>query len=451
MRYEENIKLLKKSPNIFREVIQTKPLNSIYEVVDTKVGVPTVKINLENKRIYLHSKYDPYREAEKFAEENLDSSVENYIVIGMGFAYHIENLIEKAPNANFYILETNKNIFRLALDYIDLNNILNNNRVKVHLSDSALEISDILRDLLFTPKSKLIIHNPSINIMSEELRDIKYLLEEFKMLSSSVESHSLIMQENFDSNINQRSKNVDVLFNKFKDKPLYIISAGPSLDKNIKELSKIKDKGIIMVVGRAVKSLIKEGITPDIIIITDPSPHLYNNQLKDIDINVPIIVLSTCDKNVMLNYKGDKLIALQKGYLPAEEYAKTNNNILVKTGGSVATTALDVGIRMRCNPITFVGQDLAFTDSKTHSVNTNSRDVIQSKNLREVEDVNGNRIYTSKNLFIYLRWIQNRINQENDILFIDATEGGAKIKGTKILTLRNTIEKYSRKSFGKNL
>ncbi len=135
-------------------------------------------------------------------------------------------------------------------------------------------------------------------------------------------------------------------------------------------------------------------------------------QLGGLEINVPIIVLSTCDKNVMLSYKGQKLIALQEGYTPAEEYAKLNNHKLVQTGGSVATTALDVAINMGCNPIIFVGQDLAYTDGKSHSKDTFSKSMDSSKNLREVEDVYGNRIYAPKNLYSYLRWIQNRIKLE---------------------------------------
>ena len=106
---------------------------------------------------------------------------------------------------------------------------------------------------------------------------------------------------------------------------------------------------------------------------------------------------------------------------------------------------------MGCNPIVFVGQDLAFTDNKTHSKATYSKDITVSENLREVEDIYGNIVYTPKNLYIYLRWIQNRINKEESITFIDATEGGARIKGTEILTLEKAIDKYSNKNIRKKM
>ncbi|MBI4752768.1 motility associated factor glycosyltransferase family protein [Candidatus Desantisbacteria bacterium] len=45
-------------------------------------------------------------------------------------------------------------------------------------------------------------------------------------------------------------------------------------------------------------------------------------------------------------------------------------------------------------------------------------------------------------MWTWVRWFEYQIQQRPDITYIDATEGGAKIFGTKILTLRETIDKY---------
>ncbi|NLY76508.1 MAG: motility associated factor glycosyltransferase family protein [Tissierellia bacterium] len=452
MFFDENIKLLKKNYlNIYKDMININPNQDIYEVVKTKTDQYTLKINQDKKTSFLHSKYNPYREAVNIAEENYHKSVSNYIVFGLGFGYHVEQLIVKAPNADFYIIETNKEVFRLALENVDLKNIINNDRVHLCVSDDITEISEILSSTFLLNDIKIVLHNASMKIMPNNLIDIKYLLEEYIMKESSYKKLATQLRENFNSNIVNYDENVDVLFNKYNNIPLYIVSAGPSLDRNIKDLKKAKRRGIILSVGRAVKPLLKENIKPDLIIITDPSPYLYVNQLKGLDLEVPIIVLSTCDKNVMLKYMGRRLIALQRGYPEAEKYAKEHNHKLVQTGGSVATTALDVAINMGCNPIIFVGQDLAYTENRTHSEGAYSRDIALHNNLREIEDVYGNIVYTPRNLYSYLRWIQNRIKREKDITFIDATEGGAKIIGTKILTLKETIEKYSNRNIEFNI
>jgi len=452
MFYSDNMKLLeKKYPLIYKDIVKINPDKNTYEIIKTKTNQFTLKINQGNTTYFLHSKYDPNREAINIAEDNYNETIKNYVIFGLGFGYHVEQLMQMALDANFYIIEMNKEVFKLALENVDLSDIINDDRVHLYVLDDISEIGKILKNVLSLDYTKIILHNSSMKLIPDNLVEMVYLLEEYKMKEYSIEKFTPLLEENFKSNIRNYDENVDILFNRIKNIPLYIISAGPSLDKNIKELKKAKGKGIILSVGRAVRPLLKENIEPDLIVIIEPSSYLYDMQLKGLDIDVPIIVLSTCDKNVMLKYKGKKLIAFQEGYPLAEKYAKEYNHKLFQTGGSVATTALDIAINMGCNPIIFVGQDLAFTDNRTHSKDTYSKDITLHNNLRPIEDVYGNIVYTPKNLYSYLRWIQNRIKKESNIIFIDATEGGAKIIGTKILTLKEAIEKYSNKNIMFNI
>ncbi len=420
--------------------------NQKLELISTKQrNMPTIQATIDNKSYIFYSKYDPSRDSKAFAEEVYDKNIENYLIYGLGLGYHIgalEKLIKsKDNNYHIYIIECNKDILKLAIENVNLNEILNNKKITFIMMENERESYEKLNKILSIGNIKIGIHRPSLSIISKEFIELRYLLEEFQMKQNAINSTKDMLEKNFKENIKNFNSNVDILFNKYINKPLFLVAAGPSLDRNIQELIKVKDNGVILSVGRAVRPLLAAGIIPDYIIITDPSDFLYDMQLKGVEINVPIIVLSTCDKNVMLNYKGYKYIALQEGYPPAEEYAKNKTLQLIKTGGSVATTGLDVAIRMGSNPIIFVGQDLAFTENKTHSKHTFSKDVIESNSLRNVEDVYGNIIQTSKNLYIYLRWIQNRIIEEKDIEFIDATEGGARIKGTKIMRLGEVIER----------
>ena len=58
-----------------------------------------------------------------------------------------------------------------------------------------------------------------------------------------------------------------------------------------------------------------------------------------------------------------------------------------------------------------------------------------------MKDIYGHDIPTAKNLNLYRKWIEQRI-QKTDAMeteFIDATEGGARIEGTKIRELHEVI------------
>jgi len=424
--------------------------NHAYNIIETRISnMPTIKAIIGDKSYFLYSKYDPIRDSKVFAEEEYDENIDCYLVYGLGFGYHIrqlEDLLKQnGRKYHIYVIECNSEIHKLAAENIDLDEVINDKNITFVLMENNKLSYDKLNRILRLDNIKISIHRPSLNIIPDDFIELKYLFEEFQVKKSTIDTSSNILHENFKVNIDNYDESVDVLFNKFNNKPLYLISAGPSLDKNINELIKVKESGIILSVGRAVRPLLAANVIPDYIIITDPSDYLYTMQLKGLDIDVPIIVLSTCDKNVMLNYKGFKFIAFQEGYTPAEDYAKKINCSLIKTGGSVATTGLDLAIKMGCNPIIFVGQDLAFPENKTHSKDTFSKNIIESDGLRELEDINGNTIQTSKNLYIYLRWIQNRIAEERSIRFIDATEGGARIKGTEVIRLSDVIkiEQYS--------
>jgi len=60
-----------------------------------------------------------------------------------------------------------------------------------------------------------------------------------------------------------------VLKDKFKNKPAVILSAGPSLDKNIENLKPYRDKVVVFCVGVAFKTAVKHGIIPDFVAVID--------------------------------------------------------------------------------------------------------------------------------------------------------------------------------------
>ena len=228
--------------------------------------------------------------------------------------------------------------------------------------------------------------------------------------------------------------------NQFAGKDLYIIAAGPSLDINFKELKKVGADGIILATGTVLKKLVNHGIRPDYVIITDANAAVYP-QIEGIgNIGVPLLYLSTVYHKVVKDYVGDKYFICQKDYNLSEAFACQNGYRLFNTGGSVSTTALDIGIQFGCKRIIFVGLDLAFTNNLDHATGTPVRRWVDTSDRRQVEDIDGGLVSTGKNLDIYRKWIEKRILDEKDISFIDATEGGAKIKGTIIKKLAEVLK-----------
>ncbi|RXJ02278.1 DUF115 domain-containing protein [Anaerobacillus alkaliphilus] len=444
MLLDLNKKLLKEHMpetfNTFKQLFGHGGDGERYEILPTKTGLPTVKLKQNDKTIFIHSQYNPMNEASVFAEANYKSDIRTYIVYGLGLLYHIEALLNIDSSIKVYIIESNEDIIHAALNNIDLSSIAANKNVSIIYNSNPYQFVREINSLLKIKNSKLVLHLPSVQVIPEIYREIRYLFEEYRIRSNSINRTSDLMTSNFSENINNFHGSFEELGINYKGLPYFIVSAGPSLDKNKRELINVKGKSIILAVGTAVKPLLQVGVLPDLIVITDPE-ELVCNQLEGIEIDIPIIVLSTCNKNILKNYKGTKFVAFQTGFPLAEEFARKKGYKTISTGGSVATAALDIAINLNANPIIFVGQDLAFTDEKSHAKDTYFFQEIQNrKSLRPIKDINNQVVYTSKNLYSYLRWIENRIAQEKDIEFFDATEGGAKISGTKITSLDEFIK-----------
>jgi hypothetical protein len=97
--------------------------------------------------------------------------------------------------------------------------------------------------------------------------------------------------------------------------------------------------------------------------------------------------------------------------------------------------------------IILIGQDLAFTGGQSHTKGLegalgNNDEYIQSRELVEVEGIDGTMLQTDIQMFFYKKWFENTIsNYKGEIKVIDATEGGARINGAEIMTLDNTINR----------
>lgn len=443
MFLEKNMNLLlRKYPLLYSQLLEISDTdNKQYKMLQTKTNTYTCVCKVDNRELYLHSKYDPIKEVKQFVKNNIEKNYSNYILYGFGLGYVIQQLMEQSPEAQIFVFETNLELFKQACAYIDLSSIIESERVKLIIESDLQGFAYQFQYYINKPDTKLLIHLPSVEIISEAFVELKYILEEFR-IKERCTGQGELFTNNFNENIKNYDASVDTLFNKFNNVPLVLVSSGPSLNKNIHLLREIKGKAVIIAVGRSLKPLLEIGVEPDFVAMLDPNEIIYD-QIKDIETQIPFIVSSNCYEKVMQNHKGLKLIALKAGDPLAEEYASKYHYKTVQSGGSVATMALDAAIQFGCNPIIFVGQDLAYTGGKNYVKGTAFyQEDIDVQQLRKVQGNTEEVVYTTKGLSIFKRWIENRIRGIQHTVFINATEGGAKIEGTVSISLQKVIEKY---------
>ena len=125
-----------------------------------------------------------------------------------------------------------------------------------------------------------------------------------------------------------------------------------------------------------------------------------------------------------------------------------NDKVLpdVSTGGSVACSGFSLLHKLGYETIILVGQDLAFTDNKSHADGTfeEKMPVMDTEGMEMVKGNYVDKIPTRMDLRIFLNWFQKYIHDIKEanpnIRVVNATAGGAYIEGTEIRALDDIIE-----------
>lgn len=257
---------------------------------------------------------------------------------------------------------------------------------------------------------------------------------------------SIVGIRNMLNNYSEISNNpgVNLLKDAFKGVPAVCVAAGPSLDKNIKLIKSAVPNAVIFCVDAALKPLLDQGIRPHFVTSLEREIEVVN-LFKDIKEDLTGIYLAACPvvfNEVYQAYSGPRLIVyrqfdhfkwlmLKRGMLPIKA-----------SPGNMSFTMAEY---MGCDPIILVGQDLALDGQKTNVTDTEHPEGYADTYLNEPQfEVKGNyqdKVMTTRSLSIMLDGFNCDVPNYKGVC-INATEGGAYIEGTKIMTLFEAISQY---------
>lgn len=441
--WENNMNLLKDKDIQLFEILTNATENEEREYIlsFTNTGDVVLSVDTESYgHVMLSSSVNPWQEAIIYSDELDIKNAKRCIIFGMGMSYHIQCIKSLQHLREIVVLENDLEQLRICMMYTNMKSLLSDKRVKIVLCD---KVSDYTEWLSRSEDTVYKIWYPSIKIIKNSA--IRELLENYWINISSADNLGGILLNNFEENQKLCDKPVDVLQENFKDKDLIIVGAGPSLDDSLDYLRKLSsnDNVRILCVGKVAKKIISENIIPSYIVMIDGKAST-RWQIKGIEnCGVPLIYLSTVAYSVAKDYKGTRYIAYQEGIESSKEYAEKEGLTIFQSGGSVATFAIDMAIRMKCKRVICVGLDMGYIDERTHAKGIGSK-IYNKKSLRKVEAVGGGEIYTSKTLDIYRRWIERRIENVKEIKFINASSG-AKIHGMEEKSLREIGAEYCNK------
>ena len=440
----------------------------------TRTGAWTVRVATpDGQATYLHSRYDPVAEAERFIASVPIEDKFCFVLSGSGLGYPVQALSNRLRGDAFIIcIEPSIRLLATALSCVDLFDVIASGRLILLFDDDKTRLHERLKDFgtLMMLGAQFIRHAPSMRVAEEEYAAISTVIAEFvtytRMSLLTLVSKSRITCQNIAMNVVNyvSTPPIDILCDRFAGDPGVVISAGPSLSKNIDQLAALKGKAVLCAVQTAIKPLMKRGIVPDFITSLDfhEMSRKFYEGVEGLE-GAHLVAEPKATWHVIDSYPGPVSLLDNKWarLLLGDELGARGG---LKAGATVAHVAFYLAVYMGCNPIIFVGQDLAFTGhvfyipgveihqswrSELNRFNTIEhkewdRIVRNRPILRRVPGIQGGELYTDELLLTYLEQFEKDIAQV-PARVINATEGGARIRGTESMQLSEAAETFCRK------
>jgi hypothetical protein len=468
---EANLELLDKRQPHLAAALRSTPQNRV-ETFTSPSGLPSATYHLPDAReLSLHSKYDPMREARQAIRKADLAGADYFVLLGFGLGYNLDALVEHStnPDDSFFVVEGDLQVLRAAFDARDLQRVLSLPRLHFAWPLSAAEISEQW-EKLFDPvraqKSVIIQHFPSLALNPEILKSAGDAIQSktcqiFTDINTLI-SRSEVFLSNFVKNLRWAlpSPGVALFANSFEGVPAVIVSAGPSLDRNIHELRGWDNRVLILATDTSLKPLLRIGVQPHFVLSGDPTYENYLHLAGAVSPETILVADSTAHPAALEDYAGRTLTCTFEN-----SSLRSLNTLLGPKGdlrawGSVATMALDFAVQLRCNPVIFIGQDLAHSDGRTycsglHFETTWFSEAHDPESWRQtwvslrkgkktvlMEDIFGFQVESTDKLIAYWNWINKELHSRPDVTFVNATEGGILRDNVEILSLRETLHRY---------
>ncbi|EAI6484472.1 motility associated factor glycosyltransferase family protein [Campylobacter coli] len=454
---EKNIQALLSGVN---EPLGNKLLNFIQNKTCSRFNID------ENLNIYdkTHNvfMYENLEEEINFFYQSILEKTHRYpfiCIYGIGNALLIKNLSKHYKH--LFVFESEIELFILALSTIDLSEELCSG--KIYLVDIEEERVDIQLLILFDMKDmfeylslyEMFVNNSFYKQFCEKTwcetdefckKNIEIVIRDSGLNSNlSFQSYfhflqnipSMLKSIPFQRILNERK-------NKFEN--AIVVSAGPSLAKQLPLLKAYQDKAVIFCADGALSMLEKEGIVPDYVTnldFTDLAMKFFQNKENKTSLNIlscathPNVARSLNAENCMIVLRNKAL------------YQRFNFNDFgyIDTGTHVSHFSYTLALALGFKNIIMIGQDLAFDEEG----NSHSKGFDFGEKFSGEENIDKFKIpaYAGKGeVLTHTTWNDYRIKLEylfacNDqkAKFYNATEGGARINFTEELSFKECCEK----------
>lgn len=435
-------------------------------------GDLNLKVVSGGETYYLHSVEDPVAEARQwFASLDLND-IQVIFIFGVGLGYYYEAAKEwLQKNSGHYLvfLENDLEVIHRLLQTERGTEILMDKQVWLAFLDEHTSVLDSLAATFLLKKYVVTSLNLYKNTKEYFLRTLRSKLAFYMNLrlgsSGEYSEYGRGFFYNFFRNLLllPEAHFGNALFDNFKGMPAIICGAGPSLAKNIHILEKLRDRALIFAGGTAMNALNTVGLLPHFGIGIDPNPAQFTRLIMNQAFEIPFFYRNRMLNEALQIVHGPHLYITGSSGYDISQFFEDKYGIkgkFLSEGFNVVNFSLSIAQAMGCNPIIFVGLDLAYSDSLSYCPGIINhplhprKDFFGTKSaddeLINKEDINGKPVLTLWKWVAESLWFSNFAKNFKNMEFLNATEGGLGFVGIPNVPLSEVAEKILKKQYDFN-
>lgn len=373
--FDNNISALRiKNPNLASK-LEKHILTDVPQLVQENGAY-----NLVYKGKHIHNRQNPLAEANEIFSMCGNVPVSIHVVYGLGLGYLFQLTSQKSVGT-VILYEPDLNILRIVFELVDFSaDILKKN---IYVADNFDELSQVIYtksgmenspELLslvsqreFNPEEFDALVKKLQDTVGSYLLDLKYTKQKFYTLLKF-----LII------NYPHLVKEIPLIYCKdaYKGKTALIVSAGPTLDRNIETIKKYRDRFVLFTVGTALKTLDANGIKPDFLCIIET----YNSsrQVAGVDLSEVNFITEPYSNPRMRVHRYKKTYSHISANTPVNHlWAEICGENIEEywSKGTVSYTAINCARILGCSKIILVGQDLAYIGGQCYSKDSVYKDL----------------------------------------------------------------------------
>jgi hypothetical protein len=400
------------------------------------------------------------------------------VVLGFGLGYHVRALAERLGRSGVLVVfEPDVPLLRAVLERVEFARwVARTNVVLLTDPDDAGAIAAGVRGVegVLAIGVRLLEHPPSVPRLGEAGQRFA---QRFTQVLRALRSQVLTTMCQVGATFRNKLMNLEPyalwpgladLAGKCAGRPAIVVSAGPSLRRNIDLLGPASSRAIIIATQTVLRTLLRRGIRPHFVTALDHAEisrrfyeGLTESDVRDITLVAeaqvnPVVTTAfpgpmRFPRDEMLDGVLGEGLVRQRGDLP--------------DGATVAHLAYYLARFLGCDPVILVGQDLGFTDGQYYSASAAIHDVwacelgefntletmewqriVRARALlTKVRDIRDRPIYTDEQMNSYLVQFERDFGADaaRGLRTIDATEGGVRKAHTEVMPLAEALRRHA--------